>query len=134
MGWRFRRSVKIAPGLRLNIGKRSVGASVGPRGAKVSANTRGDVRRTVGLPGTGLSHTMQSQLRRGEAADEVELDVTADDLGRVKGRRLRKLVGLGSGLVILLLIVAGVPTVAGYLIIPAIVLTIAAPWFARRVL
>jgi hypothetical protein len=78
---------------------------------------------------------MQSQLRPGEDAGEVELvEVTADDLARVKGRRLRRFVGLGSLLVIVLLIVAGVPTVAGYLIIPAIVLTIAAPWFARRVL
>jgi hypothetical protein len=63
MGWRFRRSFKIAPGLRFNVSKRSVGASVGPRGAKLSANTRGEARRTVGIPGTGVSHTKTSRLR-----------------------------------------------------------------------
>jgi hypothetical protein len=61
MGWRFRRSFKLAPGVRLNVGKRSAGVSVGPRGAKVSANTRNEVRRTVRIPGTGLSHTTQTR-------------------------------------------------------------------------
>ncbi len=63
MGLRFRRSLKIAPGVRLNISKRSVGASVGPRGAKLSANTRGEARRTVGIPGTGISDTKTSRLQ-----------------------------------------------------------------------
>lgn len=56
MGWRFRRSIKIAPGVRWNIGKRSTSFSFGPRGFKVTAGTAG-VRQTVGLPGTGLSYT-----------------------------------------------------------------------------
>jgi hypothetical protein len=41
MAWGFRKSLKLAPGLRLNLGKRSAGVSLGPRGARVSANTRG---------------------------------------------------------------------------------------------
>ena len=41
MGWYFRKSLRVAPGVRLNLGRRSAGVSVGPRGAKVSANTRG---------------------------------------------------------------------------------------------
>jgi hypothetical protein len=41
MGLGFRKSFKLAPGVRLNLGRRSAGVSVGPRGAKVSANTRG---------------------------------------------------------------------------------------------
>ena len=57
-----------SPGLRLNVSRRSVGASVGPRGAKLSANTRGEARRTVGIPGTGISHTKTSRLRSLSAA------------------------------------------------------------------
>ncbi len=56
MGWRFRRSIKIAPGVRWNIGKRGTSLSFGPRGLKVTAGSSG-IRQTVGLPGTGLSYT-----------------------------------------------------------------------------
>ena len=32
MGWSFRESIKILPGIRLNFSRRGVGASIGPRG------------------------------------------------------------------------------------------------------
>jgi hypothetical protein len=41
MSWGYRRSRRIAPGVRLNLGKRGIGMSVGPRHAKISANTSG---------------------------------------------------------------------------------------------
>jgi Protein of unknown function (DUF4236) len=56
MGFRFRRSVKLFPGLRLNFGKRGISASIGVRGAHVTYGPTG-TRTTVGLPGTGLSYT-----------------------------------------------------------------------------
>ena len=56
MGFRFRRSVKIAPGIRLNFGKKGISTTIGPRGAKMTFGKDG-VRQTVGLPGTGLSYT-----------------------------------------------------------------------------
>ena len=56
MGFRFRKSVKIAPGVRLNIGKKSVGISAGVKGARVSVNSSGRKTTTVGIPGTGLSY------------------------------------------------------------------------------
>jgi hypothetical protein len=52
MSWGYRRSRRIAPGVRLNVGKRGLGLSVGPRGAKVSANTRG--RRGIFLSALGF--------------------------------------------------------------------------------
>jgi hypothetical protein len=57
MGFRARRSLKIAPGIRLNISTKSVGVSMGGRGARVTVNSSGRVTRTVGVPGTGISHT-----------------------------------------------------------------------------
>lgn len=54
MALRFRRSFKIAPGVRLNVGKRGASLSAGVRGASVSAGSRG-VYGNVGIPGTGLS-------------------------------------------------------------------------------
>ena len=51
---RFRRSVKILPGVRINFNKNSTGLTLGPRGAHYTINSSG--RRTIstGLPGTGL--------------------------------------------------------------------------------
>lgn len=59
---RFRRSVRIAPGLRLNVNKRSVGLSAGTRGARVSVNSDGRSTRSVGIPGTGLYYRSQTGL------------------------------------------------------------------------
>ena len=56
MGFRFRRSVKIAPGLRLNFGKRGVSMSAGPPGATVNVSSRG-TRLTTSIPGTGISYS-----------------------------------------------------------------------------
>ena len=49
--FRFRRTVKIAPGIRLNVNKKSVGLSAG---ARISKNTDGQGTRSIGIPGTGL--------------------------------------------------------------------------------
>jgi hypothetical protein len=54
--FRFHKSLNIIPGLRLNLGRKSMSVSVGRRGAWLTAGTRG-TRATVGLPGTGLSYT-----------------------------------------------------------------------------
>jgi tetratricopeptide (TPR) repeat protein len=56
MGFRARRSIKIAPGVRMNVSAKSIGLSAGVKGASVSANSSGRVTRTVGIPGTGISH------------------------------------------------------------------------------
>ena len=56
MGFRFRKSIKILPGLRLNLSKGGVSASVGVPGATVNIGQRG-TRATVGLPGSGLSYS-----------------------------------------------------------------------------
>lgn len=56
MGFRFRKSIGLGKGLRLNIGRRGVGLSAGVPGLRWSANTSGRTSRSIGLPGTGLSH------------------------------------------------------------------------------
>jgi hypothetical protein len=41
MSWGYRKSRRIGPGVRLNLGKRGIGLNVGPPHAKISANTSG---------------------------------------------------------------------------------------------
>ena len=62
MGFRFRKSFKIAPGVRVNVGKKSVGISAGVKGARVSVNSSGRKTTTVGLPGTGLSYSKTEKI------------------------------------------------------------------------
>jgi Protein of unknown function (DUF4236) len=53
MGFRMRKSIRVSPGVRLNVSKRGVGMSAGAGGARYSAHSSG--RRTVsartGVPG-----------------------------------------------------------------------------------
>jgi Protein of unknown function (DUF4236) len=68
MGFRFRRSIRILPGLRLNLGKRGASVSIGGRGAHITVG-HGQVRETVGLPGSGLSYTATQGVHHHAAAD-----------------------------------------------------------------
>jgi hypothetical protein len=58
MGLRFRKSLRIAPGVRINLSQRGLSTTVGPRGATVSVSSQG-TRGNVGLPGTGLSYSQR---------------------------------------------------------------------------
>jgi Protein of unknown function (DUF4236) len=51
---RFRRSIRVAPGVKLNINKKSVSLTGGVRGAHVTRSFGGRSNYSVGAPGTGL--------------------------------------------------------------------------------
>lgn len=57
MGLRFRKSIKIAPGVRLNLGKKSFGVSFGVKGMRHTISSTGKRTTSVGIPGSGLSYT-----------------------------------------------------------------------------
>jgi len=59
MGFRFRRSIKIFPGFRLNLSKKGIGTSVGIKGFHISTGPSGQ-RATTSIPGTGVSFVSQS--------------------------------------------------------------------------
>ena len=57
MGYlRARRSVRLGPGVKLNLTKRGMSVNVGGRGAHYTVSTTGRKTRTVGIPGTGISY------------------------------------------------------------------------------
>jgi hypothetical protein len=55
MGWRFRHSFKIIPGVRLNLSKSGLSCSVGAAPFTVNVGQRG-IYGTASLPGTGISY------------------------------------------------------------------------------
>jgi tetratricopeptide (TPR) repeat protein len=76
MSLRFRKSMKLMPGVRLNFSKETVGLSFGVPGARYTINSKG--RRTVstGIPGTGIYNveTLSSgtRSRRSSAAAQSQ--------------------------------------------------------------
>lgn len=89
MGFRFQRRVRLGKHVTLNLSKGGVSTSLGVRGARVTVG-RSRVRKTVGLPGTGLSFTETSSTR-------VPASQSADGDGNL-GSAL-----VGVGLLILIL-------------------------------
>lgn len=75
MGWRFRRQLRVIPGLTLNVGKRSTSVSIGGRGAHVTYGRKGK-RATIGLPGTGLSYSIYELYRHTGPAQRVRWGLT----------------------------------------------------------
>jgi tetratricopeptide (TPR) repeat protein len=77
MGIRFRKSMKILPGVRLTIGKKSVGISAGVRGARVSLNSSGRVTTSAGIPGSGLYWTESKSLKKKRAKSKTPRTVAS---------------------------------------------------------
>ena len=59
MGMKFRKSINLGGGTKLNLSKSGVGLSTGVKGFRVGTNTSGRSRVTASLPGTGLSYTKE---------------------------------------------------------------------------
>ena len=71
MSIRFRRSIKIAPGVKVNLTKTGVGMTVGPRGAHYSVHSSGRVTRSVGLPGTGLYYQSRTSVQKAPSVQKA---------------------------------------------------------------
>lgn len=64
MGFRFRKSINLGGGFRVNFSKSGVGYSWGAKGYRVTKKAGGGVRRTYSIPGTGISWTEDSKKRK----------------------------------------------------------------------
>ena len=74
MGFRFHKSIKILPGVRLNINKRSVSITAGGKLGGVTVNSRTGASARVSIPGTGISYrtkTTSSALKPKSAVRKV---------------------------------------------------------------
>jgi len=95
MSLRFRRSMKLMPGVRLNFNKDSIGLSLGVKGAHYTMNSKG--RRTIsaGIPGTGLysvetlssGRTTRSSRQSSEPPQEIYSGPPAPGLFAAKTER-----------------------------------------------
>ena len=90
MSLRFRRSVKLAPGLRLNFSGSGMSLTAGPRGASVNFGRRGTYFN-AGIPGTGLSSRTRldgpspvSHTSSSSGKVNVRVRITLEDDGQVR--------------------------------------------------
>ena len=63
MGLRFRKSITILPGVKLNLGKTGASISLGIKGLHANIHTSGKVTGTASLPGTGISYQKSKNIK-----------------------------------------------------------------------
>lgn len=83
MGMRYRKSIGLGKGVRLNVGKGSLGISAGVKGAHVSVNSKRGVTTSVGAPGTGVSYSKTTGLgskRQADSTSDYEPDTDLEAL------------------------------------------------------
>lgn len=68
MGFRFYKSVSIGKGVRVGMSKTGVGLGVGAKGFRYSVHSSGRTRKTVGVPGTGVSYSTYGRVGGGGGA------------------------------------------------------------------
>lgn len=74
MGFRFRKSVKIAPGVRLNLGKKSTSVTLGGKGARYTVSSTGRRTKSVSVPGTGLSYSESTKSNSNDKINSSNLN------------------------------------------------------------
>ena len=73
MAWNYRKRIKIAPGIHLNLSKGGVSTSIGPKGAKVSIGKNGTFLNTS-IPGTGLYSRQKISSKRNTNNKKTTID------------------------------------------------------------
>lgn len=64
MGLRFRKSISLGKGLKLNLNKSGISLTAGTKGFHKTINSKGKVTTTVSIPGTGISYSTTSKKRK----------------------------------------------------------------------
>ena len=60
MGFKFRKSINLGGGFKVNLSKSGVGYSWGTKGVRFTKTATGKKRTTLSVPGTGISYTTES--------------------------------------------------------------------------
>lgn len=60
MGFRFKKSKQIAPGVRVNLNKKSASVTFGSKGVHHTISSSGKKTTSAGIPGSGLYYTSSS--------------------------------------------------------------------------
>lgn len=72
MGFRFRKSIKLFPGFKINLTHKGISsASIGKSGASLNIGKKG-MRTSVCIPGTGLSYSKKTRVPQPTSLEHTE--------------------------------------------------------------
>ena len=80
MTWSYRKRVRIAPGVHLNLSRRGVSTTIGVRGASVNFGKKGTYVNT-GIPGTGFYNRQKISGDRGRPYASVKRNIHTSPSG-----------------------------------------------------
>ena len=80
MAWSYRKRVRIAPGVHLNLSRRGVSTTIGVRGASVNFGKKGTYVNT-GIPGTGFYNRQKISGGRGRPHVSVKRNIHTSPSG-----------------------------------------------------
>ena len=94
MGLRFRKSINLPFGFRINLSKSGVGFSWGVKGARITRTAKGKTQATVSLPGTGISYTQDLEDLKEDIQDLLDgEDEQTENEGKGKKKTAAKKTG-----------------------------------------
>jgi hypothetical protein len=105
MAWKFRKRMKIAPGVTLNLTGKNAGFTLGNRFMRVSANTNGNITTGQSIPGSGLYRQQVTQIDKGAQPSKRRQGSTPTTQAPTNSRSgcLTRIVKWGVGLFALLI-------------------------------
>ena len=79
MGWRFRKSINLGGGFKINLSKSGIGYSWGIKGYRITKTASGQIRNNNSIPDTGISYS-ENISKRNEIKKQLGREVSDEEL------------------------------------------------------
>ncbi len=90
MGLRYRKSINLGGGFRINLSKSGVGYSWGTKGFRYTKTASGRTRKTYTIPGTGISHvTEKKNVSNSNRSPVTSADSNAYDVQKIENSNIK---------------------------------------------
>lgn len=105
MGFRYRKSINLGKGFRVNMSKTGPGFSWGMKGLRITRTANGKIRGTASIPGTGISYQKEfgnpMKKRQAKNASEKSGKTSSgtsfsNDLGSMKSNEMADIVAASN--------------------------------------
>ena len=73
MGFRYRKSINLGGGFKINISKSGIGYSWGVPRYRITKTSKGTTRKTYSIPGTGISYVNENGRKRNSQKSTIKL-------------------------------------------------------------
>lgn len=81
MGLRFRKSIKVAPGVKVNLNKKSTSVTFSGKGVHKTISSTGKKTSSIGIPGTGMYYTSSSGSGSNKHSSAKQLHESNNNIG-----------------------------------------------------